>query len=246
MRSFLLASLGLTVLGFAGAALLAGCDFGSDVPPEAHLSEQAVHAQEDAGRDPVMELRQEEDGGFALPTTQGTLLPCEAYCTAAMTNCAKEKLYPTLATCLAACQDMPPGTPGDATGDSLACRVHHAQDAEDAGGGVTTECAAAGPLGNGVCGDRCVTFCRMATHGCRTVANPAFASEEECLASCGPGRDFAFDPDAPELDAVGSLNTLNCRNGLVVEAYLDGLASNAERVCPVLGALSHAKSVCVY
>jgi hypothetical protein len=101
--------------------------------------------------------------------------PCEVFCTLAATNCKDENVIDFgEAGCVDTCATWEPGSAGATTGDSLACRLHHAgaPAAEDPG----THCPHASPDGGGVCAVPPKTFCEAT---CDTV-------EFECLKEGAP------------------------------------------------------------
>lgn len=69
------------------------------------------------------------------------------------------------------------GTLGDTSGNSVACRIAHANFAE---AGPNTHCRHAGPSGVGTCGSSCSGYCTLMLSRCPQE----FADEEACLNAC--------------------------------------------------------------
>jgi hypothetical protein len=139
-------------------------------------------------------------GGAGGDGGDPTLLLCERYCTAVMQNCTGPvQVYESPAVCLRACRALDPGTPGDRTGNTIACRLFHAKQIELIGDEVT-ECPAAGPGGDGVCGSNCEGYCTLLQDLCP----PALGVE--CRATC------PTIPDPGGYDSSKSSGlTLQCR-----------------------------------
>ncbi len=119
----------------------------------------------------------QDDGGSGGTNRPKAL--CADYCAKALTNCKGElELYPNLEFCLAVCQALPPGERTDTSGNTVGCRLHFAQSAAS----VEKElnCSAAGPGGNGICGDNCESWCTLEASVCPSI----YASTEDCLAAC--------------------------------------------------------------
>lgn len=105
---------------------------------------------------------------------------CALYCEKVMANCQGEfEQYSQSRICELYCATLPPGEPGDETGNTVACRLHHAEQIEEIGGEEVTLCPIAGPGGAGVCGGNCEGFC---------AANQAVCDPEldldDCVADC--------------------------------------------------------------
>jgi hypothetical protein len=81
----------------------------------------------------------------------GTLtLDCVSYCGANLATCTDALAqYESMASCLGMCEHLPVGTLGDATGNTLACRVKHTEFAQ---ADATTHCEHSGPGGGSMCG----------------------------------------------------------------------------------------------
>lgn len=149
-------------------------------------------------------------GGAAGDGGDPTLTLCARYCSTVMENCTGPvQVYESFAVCQRACQVLDPGTPDDRTGNTIGCRFFHAKQIELIGE-EETECPAAGPGGDGVCGPNCAGYCSLLQGLCP----PALGVE--CRATC------------PELTDLGGFNasqtsglTLQCRLYHVSAATLD-------------------------
>lgn len=146
-------------------------------------------------------------------TGGGAAATCADYCTENLANCKDAtKQWPSQDSCLAACATFAAGTPGDTSGNSLACRVYHTGAAKmDA----ATHCHHAGPTSGdrdptdavgGPCGEGCEAFCNIAQAVC-TGANAQYKSAAECVAECGK---FKASP-APYSTADTAADTFGCR-----------------------------------
>ena len=95
------------------------------------------------------------------------MLDCTSYCTTITGACTAANLqYSDMATCVASCAHFPVGTLADMGGDTLGCRLYHANAAKTDPG---THCVHAGPGGGGVCGMPCMGFCDLVVAECRAV-----------------------------------------------------------------------------
>lgn len=116
-------------------------------------------------------------------------LSCELYCDTAAANCTADlQQYESREACLAMCQQLPTGTAGDTSTDSVACRLRNAELAAETGE-VGDHCPLAGPRG---CGDRCANFCAVFVASCGGGRSPSAADVDTCLAFC------AGSPSNPE------------------------------------------------
>lgn len=138
---------------------------------------------------------------------------CQAYCNAIMTNCTSttgdsgfpvgNQQYTDVENCLNSCKAMPVGTSSDASGNTLGCRLNHANLAKSDPG---MHCPHAGPGGAGVCGGDCEGFCQIAMMYC-TAANSAavYSSLQDCKAQCA-----AFPDDVKFNIGVQDGNSVAC------------------------------------
>lgn len=246
-------------LGFGTLAIMVGaggwlgCSSKTNTPAT-NGGADGGNAITDAGASPLGDGGDGGDAGdtdagddAAPPDDAGPQPSCDDYCKSIMTSCtgtlgddAGIAQYGSTEGCLNLCGAIGGGTLGDQTGDSVGCRLSHAAAAKT---DPRTQCAKAGSTGGGTCDDesdagdrgRCAAFCNRTVSLC-TQANGVdpipYADFDGCMASCG--KSYAFDPNQPELTAMG--NTLNCRQYHLVLAYesTDG-ASPAVYHCPHLG-----------
>jgi hypothetical protein len=97
----------------------------------------------------------------------------------------------------------PQGTADDVGGNTLGCRIYHADVASKEDPQI--HCAHAGPLGGGVCGGQCENYCALAELHC-TDDKSLYPSNEECMTACGEfNNDGAFGVENVDED------TLQCR-----------------------------------
>lgn len=155
------------------------------------------------GTDAAVDSGAGSDGGTDAAADAGATA-CSAYCDDVTANCVEGNTqYADNDACLAACttnNKWPAGTPGAASGNSLACRVYHATNtASDA----TTHCAHAGPTGGSVCGSLCEAYCSLALQNC-TGDNEIFADEAECMTAC---EEYATDGEVGAMSG----NHVQCR-----------------------------------
>jgi hypothetical protein len=139
-----------------------------------------------------------------------TLALCGRYCTTVMKNCTGPvQVYESRAVCLRVCQALDPGTPDDRSGNTIGCRFFHAKQIELVGE-EATECPAAGPGGDGVCGTNCEGYCSLL----HALCPPELGVE--CGATC---------PDVHDLGGYNSSQTsgltLQCRLYHVSAATID-------------------------
>ncbi|WP_437955355.1 hypothetical protein WME76_27980 [Sorangium sp. So ce119] len=155
-----------------------------------------------------------DGGGGGAPDVS-----CASYCELVMANCTDDLAqYGSQASCEAYCADLPEGTAGDTTGNSLACRAYHAGEAAT---NAMTHCIHAGPGGGEVCGSPVESFCLVAPEACPDV----FADTAVCEAEAAN-----FDADTLYAGPDSTGNTLACRLYHLTEA-----AANAETHCPHIG-----------
>ncbi|MCL2777697.1 MAG: hypothetical protein FWD73_06805 [Polyangiaceae bacterium] len=163
------------------------------------------------------------DGGSSDGDAGTPALPprCDHYCKLVMDNCQGDAAqYESEYECLKFCAHMPDGKAGDTNNNSLACRQFYA--GSPALTDAITYCLAAGPFGGGTCGDRCTSFCQLASTVCfpdtglselSEAGVPPYDSLPACATACA-----AFDYEQANADGGGegpegpsSGNTLNCR-----------------------------------
>jgi hypothetical protein len=151
-----------------------------------------------------------------LNVESAQLDPCVAYCDAIGRNCTGPNLeYLTQAVCLQVCGVWDVGTSGDSTGNTVECRLTHAQAAAS---DPATECPKAGLIGGRVCGDDpCGSFCLLDTQLCGTQG---YDGGTDCQNSCAgappaveggpPGFDYVLTASGDLQNHSGD-DTLNCR-----------------------------------
>ncbi|MBW2459123.1 MAG: hypothetical protein JRI68_31785 [Deltaproteobacteria bacterium] len=126
---------------------------------------------EDAEPDPLFGT----GGGTASPL-------CQEYCDTVQTHCTEElEVYTSVTACLDVCAALPAGEDGATSGNSVHCRLGNARTAENE---PDTECPAAGPGGDGICGDNCGAFCVLFETACATKFGAAYAGQDACLDDC--------------------------------------------------------------
>ncbi len=152
-----------------------------------------------------------EDGGDvdsdseSEPFDPDEVPSCERYCEIVLEACPSSEdsnyaVFDSVFSCVRQCQQFPEGEPGDATGNSRACRATHAQFALQFPGERGFECPAAGPGGDGVCGTNCEGYCALMGGLC------AGSLEEDCMAQC------LEVPDTGGYDtSIIEGNSLQCR-----------------------------------
>jgi hypothetical protein len=138
--------------------------------------------------------------GDSGPTGGGMTLDCATYCSTITANCtAANNQYDNMADCLGSCSHYPMGTLADMAGNTLGCRLYHANAAA---GDPATHCIHAGPWGgDGVCGTACEGFCSLAEGECPTQY-PAGSCAAECAG-------YTMTPDYSPTTTSG--DTLACR-----------------------------------
>ncbi len=96
---------------------------------------------------------------------------------------------------------MPPGQRSDRAGNTVGCRLHFAESAAV----IEKEfnCSAAGPGGNGVCGENCDGFCAIDHAVCPEI----YATADLCQTACAtfPATGTSYN------DSIQTGNTVECR-----------------------------------
>ncbi len=140
----------------------------------------------------------------------GAAVDCDSYCDLVMLNCAGDfSQYGSPETCKTSCAAFAPGSPGDMSGNSLACRHYHAGLAAMAN---DVHCGHAGPGGDMACGSNCEGFCAIAGQYCPD----AWPDNDACIAACS---GFATDEVYDANDVAG--DTFACRLYHATAASLD-------------------------
>jgi hypothetical protein len=142
---------------------------------------------------------------------------CTDYCTAIMKNCTggdgssnggnpdatkTHQQYSAVENCMAACTAFPVGTLADTSGNTLGCRLYHANAAAS---DATLHCPHAGPGGDGTCGSACDGYCQLVDKFCVGAAK-IYADDAACHARCAATTDdIRFNVGTQEGDHVACL-----------------------------------------
>jgi hypothetical protein len=103
-----------------------------------------------------------------------------------MANCTgMNQQYGTMANCLHSCSVFPVGAASDISGNTLGCRIYHANAAMKTNN-PTLHCPHAGPGGGGACGADCVGYCQLAMHFCTPAmgAMMIYTDNNDCMNTC--------------------------------------------------------------
>jgi hypothetical protein len=152
------------------------------------------------------------EGGAGGESTPASM--CETYCREITSYCVGSlQQYVDEEQCLRVCELLPQGTLGEATGNTVACRLKSAADARYASGVERGRyCRRAGPGGDGGCGTNCEGFCSLMEGVC--TAEDAelyrFANTAECLSACALLPDGEV-PYSTSDEAVSDGNSVQCR-----------------------------------
>ncbi len=180
------------------------------------------------------------DSGLAWDGS--TALNCTDYCGLVMSTCTGQYAqYQSVGECMNACALLPMGAAGDMAGDTIGCRIYHAELAADAG--VNPHCWHAGPYGFGACGTNCDSFCTMATAWCSPMGGfdggaAPYNSKGMCSAACMmyTVADGGADPGAYNAAGPQTGNTLDCREWHLGAALADHAAQQVH--CNHVGQMS--------
>jgi hypothetical protein len=148
-------------------------------------------------------------GADGDPNSPHSIL-CARYCTAVMKNCTGPvQVYESPTVCRRVCARLDAGENNARSGNSINCRLFHANQIELIGE-EETECPAAGPGGDGVCGENCDGYCTLLAALCPVTLSL------ECRVSC---------PSIPDQGGYDSSHTsggdLQCRLYHVSAATID-------------------------
>jgi hypothetical protein len=177
------------------------------------------------------------DAAVDAPPT-GAAPTCAAYCTAIMANCTTANgaaQYADMAHCLGSCGAFTIGTStvNDQTGDTLGCRVYHANAAAGSATNATLHCPHAGPGGDLISattpptycggGDFCTNFCTLEIATCGSIDAPAtvggvaippqYKNLAACVSVCKNG-DSTVTPAIPAFDVTHPYATTAAGNSL--------------------------------
>ncbi len=129
---------------------------------------------------------------FAAGTT-GCPDRCTTYCALMADNCADA--YASVADCESRCVELPSGEVNEATGNTVECRIEHAQRAA----GDAVSCKAASEGGGDLCiSQECADYCDAIEANCPN----AYPQRAHCVHMC---RAY------PRGSAADGNNTLECR-----------------------------------
>ena len=132
---------------------------------------------------------------------------CQAYCEIVTASCTGDNAqYADNNACMAYCDTagkLPLGAKEDTGGNTIGCRIYHADVASGSAENAATHCPHAGPSGGNVCGNWCSNYCSLATQNC-TGANQLYDTEDQCITAC---NSFAADADAGAVDG----DSVQCR-----------------------------------
>jgi hypothetical protein len=193
----------------------------------------------------------------APPTRPVLPLTSQAYCDTIQATCTGTNAqYADAPRCLAAADAFAKGAAStETTGNTLGCRIYHAQNAMIGGDAAAyaTHCPHAGPAGakidaaTGQCGSPCESFCAMDTKICGTDAAPVtgvtnrYTDLAACMTACA-----AFDKTVPFSAAAPNGNTFACRVAHLTNAALYTAQAAPATVNTHCGhTLSPAQGVCV-
>ncbi len=119
---------------------------------------------------PVIDAPAAIDSSTAIDAA-GQAQTCANYCALIGANCtAANAMYGGAAECMASCMHFPAGTAADMSGNTLGCRIYHADAAAT---NASLHCRHAGPGGDGACGMNCEGFCAVALGSCAGQGEPA-------------------------------------------------------------------------
>lgn len=145
---------------------------------------------------------------------------CPDYCEVITANCTDtDAQFPSNEVCLSYCSEntlTPIGTFMDLTGNTLGCRINHAELASSDPG---THCPQAGPSGGGNCGTWCETYCRWGDAFC--TGESAIPFTISCSIDCR-----GFNEEGQWGDATG--DTVQCRL-----YHLDIIEQDSELRCSI-------------
>jgi hypothetical protein len=180
-------------------------------------------------------------------TGGGASSSCVTYCQTMIQNCTGDNQeYSTQQVCESMCAFFEPGTPGDMTNDTLACRASHAALAAT---DPIVHCRQAGPLGVGTCNtDPCRPFCQLTFNLCEPAGEFPFPNGQadaggtvtDCRTEC---MSFAYITAAPDGGYIGdlaylSMDNLNCRLYHLESAYDNTIIHPITTHCPHTATIS--------
>jgi hypothetical protein len=154
--------------------------------------------------------------GTAAGDTDASPL-CQQYCDVVAANCVgTDAQFASPLACLSVCALLPPGTPGDTSGNTVECRLSRAQLAATTGE-PSNYCFSAGPGGAGSCGSNCDGFCAVMTQKCTQLGDDA-----ACLQACAEVPDLSLGTPKQNYNiAMMDGDSLQCRLFHVSAASVD-------------------------
>ncbi len=109
-------------------------------------------------------------------------LSCDEYCGKIQAACKNNIQYDSELECIRYCEQSGVfhlGSRGETSGNTLACRIYHAEVA--AATNPDLHCIHAGTSGGNVCGTYCDNYCALALNNCK---DKLFSSFQECETAC--------------------------------------------------------------
>ena len=129
------------------------------------------------------------DGGGVCVAPVAEPGDCASYCTSVTANCTGDNAqYASESECLTYCNTtaaLPAGLTTDTTGNTVGCRIYHA-DAASSDPGL--HCAHAGPTGGNLCGTWCENYCYLSDKFCTGGEAIDFGSDD-CATACAAYAD---------------------------------------------------------
>ena len=146
----------------------------------------------------VSDVAPTEDTAVEVPT-------CDAYCATVQLNwTGSNAQYGSLDECTSYCQSqaqLPAGEVGDASGNTIGCRMKRAEAAQGVGSSAEN-CPLAGPSGGDSCGSWCENYCHLESVNCTGTHD--LVDDAMCLSECA-----SYPSTGSPGDASG--NTVQCR-----------------------------------
>lgn len=105
--------------------------------------------------------------------------------------------------CAGNCAEMPVGNITDVGGNTIDCRIYHANNANISGD--ATHCIHATPSGGNVCGTWCAVYCQLASSVC-TGALALYPNDTACMTACA-----AINSSGVPTGGASTGDTLQCR-----------------------------------
>jgi len=205
---------GLLLLGLVGPSVWAGACVIPERTYDARLADEI--ARLDPGRADAG-----SDGGQRAGDESSL---CEEYCTTIMSldKCgASAAVYESTAQCLAVCRQLPEGSPGAISGNSVQCRLNELRTPDF----EPNDCSHVGPVSfGGTCGDPCLTFCELQRTACGN------GEEAYCTSACSVLKQS----ESYNIDQFANTDTLQCRVNILARALGNGSSEECSgaRIAP--------------